>query len=48
MMLSILKSAIRWFTHPQPNVESYIMSKNPQSLVEVEFWIREWDKGVRR
>jgi len=35
-------------TSYQDNVESYILSKQPKSAAEIEFWIRHYDYQTSR
>lgn len=45
-MIQFLRSIINWFTRPynyQADVESYILSKRPTSIAEIEFWVKQYE-----
>jgi len=47
-MLRFLRAISDALFHPVSNIETYILSKNPQSLEDIEYWIRQYDRGVGR
>lgn len=45
-MIQYLKSIINWFTRPntyQTEIETYILSKRPTSVAEIEHWTRQYE-----
>lgn len=45
-MIQYLKSIIKWFTRPdnyEAEFESYILSKKPASVAEVDYWTRQYE-----
>jgi hypothetical protein len=44
----MFKKLINWLTanSQQSSLEAYIISKNPQSAADVDYWTREYDKHV--
>jgi hypothetical protein len=32
----------------QDSVEQYVVSKNPKTTCEVEYWIRRYDQGINK
>lgn len=35
-------------TRSQSDAEKFILSKNPQSLADIEYWAKVWSQGSRR
>ena len=44
----MFKKLIDWLNSnsKQSSLESYILSKNPQTPADVDYWTREYDKHV--
>ena len=44
-MPSLLKKLLEYFTpNYSSELDSFVLSKKPVSVVEMEFWVREYDR----